>query len=159
MRIAIALIAALIVALAATLLLYVRLAPMDAESWHVDPATAPRPASPNAHVLRDGDGADGPPAFLTAPPGSVARALQAAVDAEPRVTRLAGAPSDGHVTYVQRSRLMGFPDAVSIRLDAAEGGGTRVTVFSRSRFGYSDAGVNAARVARWMAALEAALGP
>jgi uncharacterized protein (DUF1499 family) len=44
---------------------------------------------------------------------------------------------------------LGFPDAMSIRLHA-EGDMTRVEIFSRSRFGYSDMGVNAARVARWI---------
>jgi len=144
--------------LAAALLLYIRLAPMAAERWHVDPATAPRPSSPNAYILRDGDG-NGPAAILPAPPAETAHALQAMLEAEPRVTRLAGDPAEGHVTYVQRSRLMGFPDAVSIRLEPSGQDATRVTVFSRSRFGYSDAGVNAARVDRWMAALAAALGP
>jgi uncharacterized protein (DUF1499 family) len=54
------------------------------------------------------------------------------------------------MTYVVRSRIMGFPDAVSIRL-VPLADGTRVEVFSRSRYGYSDMGVNAARVARWIA--------
>lgn len=144
--------------LAAALLLYIRLAPMTADRWHVDPATAPRPSSPNAYILRDGEGADASAPVLPAPPAETARALQALLDSEPRVTRIAGDLAEGHATYVQRSRLVGFPDAVSIRL-TAEGVGTRVTVFSRSRFGYSDAGVNAARVNRWMAGLSGALGP
>ena len=132
---------------------------MDPRRWHVDPVMEPRPSSPNAYILRDSEGADAPAPIVPAQPAETARALRAVAEAEPRVKRLAGDPAEGHVTYVQRSRLVGFPDAVSIRLEAAGAGGTRITVFSRSRFGYSDGGVNAARVTRWVAALEAALGP
>ena len=52
---------------------------------------------------------------------------------------------------------MGFPDAISIRL-MPEGAGTKLEIFSRSRYGYSDLGVNAARVAAWIAALETQTG-
>lgn len=137
-------------------LLYIRLSPMDAERWHVDPSSAARPSTPNAYLLRDDDG-DAPAIVLPAAPADTARALEAVLETEPRVTRLAGSAAEGHVTYVQRSRLMGFPDAVSIRL-VPDGQGTRVIVFSRSRFGYSDAGVNAARVTRWLDLLRGALG-
>jgi uncharacterized protein (DUF1499 family) len=64
---------------------------------------------------------------------------------------IGGSPAEGHMTYVARSRIMGFPDAISIRL-VPVGEGTRMEIFSRSRFGYSDMGVNAARVERWIAA-------
>ena len=142
--------------LPAALLIYIRVSPMSVERWHVDPATAPRPDRPNAYLMRDGDG-DTPALILPTSPAEVAIALDQLLATAPRVTRLAGSAADGHVTYVQRSRIMGFPDAISIRL-SPEGDGTRVEVFSRSRFGYSDAGVNAARVTRWINRLEAALG-
>ena len=61
---------------------------------------------------------------------------------------------DRDATYVARTPLMRFPDAVSIKLTPA-GSGTRVAIFSRSRFGQSDFGTNRARVARIIAALEA----
>jgi len=147
----------LLLCLAAAGLLYIRLSPMSEARWHTDPATAPRPASPNFYALRDGDG-DGRAPILPAPPEEVATALEALMAATPRVTRLAGDPQAGHVTYVQRSRLMGYPDAISIRLTGVEGG-TRLDIVSRSRFGYGDAGVNAARVTLWVARLEAALAP
>ena len=95
---------------------------------------------------------------LAASPDRVAEALESVTAGAPRTTRLAGSAAEGWVTYVQRSRLMGYPDAISIRLTPVAGG-TRVSVFSRSRFGYGDAGVNAARVSRWMERLEAALAP
>ncbi len=137
-------------------LLYIRLAPMDVARWHVDPRTAPRPNTPNAYLLRDDNG-DGPAARFDAPVAQVAAVLEQIAANAPRTVRLAGRPADGFVTYVQRSRLMGYPDAISFRLDEVDGT-TRISVFSRSRFGRSDFGVNEARVTRWMAALAARLG-
>lgn len=147
----------LLLLLPVALLLYIRLSPMSVDRWHVDPSTAERPRTPNAYLVRDSDG-DAPALMLQASPEAVADALNRVLATAPRVSRLAGRAEDGLVTYVQRSRIMGYPDAISIRL-SPEGDGTRVEVFSRSRFGYSDAGVNAARVTRWMDRLEASLAP
>ena len=122
--------------------IYFRLAPMPAETWHVDPATATAPDSPNFTLRRGADAI-----MLPDAPATVAARLAATAEGE-GATLIAGALEDGFATYVVRSRLMGYPDAISIRLTGADGG-TRAEVFSRSRFGYSDMGVNAARVARW----------
>jgi hypothetical protein len=141
-------VAALVVALVAAGA-WVRLAPDDPARWHVDPATAEGTGKPNEALLR---GSDAP--FFAETPAALMARLDAAVMAEPRVSRLAGDPADGFVTYVQRSALWGFPDYVSVRA-APEDGGARLLVWSRSRYGYSDLGVNAARVERWLSALGA----
>jgi hypothetical protein len=125
---------------------YFRTVSMPPEVWDVDPARVTPPASPNFALLRGAEA----PLFGMAPDvlGLRIEAIAMAEGAE----RIAGDPALGQMTYVLRSRLMGFPDAVSIRLVPVEGG-TRMEIFSRSRFGYSDMGVNGARVARWIAAL------
>ena len=61
---------------------------------------------------------------------------------------LAGDPGE-HATWIARTALLAFPDYVSIRL-IPEGDGTRIVALSRSRFGYSDRGVNRARLGRWI---------
>lgn len=144
MRILITIIVLALVAVLAAAIWF-RTVPMPAETWHVDPATVTPPDSPN-YELRTG--ADAP--RLDGTPAEVALRLSNVAKAE-RATLIAGDPGTGFVTYVARSRVMGFPDAISIRLHP-EGDQTRVDIFSRSRFGYSDMGVNAARVARWIAA-------
>ena len=127
-----------------------RVMPMDAARYHIRPALAVPPSTPN-FALTVGDEALVLPRNLADVAADVA--LKAASDG---AVLLAGQPEDGFVTYVYRSRLMGFPDALSLTLDPTDEGGTRVQIFSRSRFGYSDLGVNAARVADWVAALQAA---
>ena len=127
-----------------------RVMPVDAARYHIRPALAV-PLSTSNFVLMVGDEALVLPRNLADVAADVA--LKAASDG---AVLLAGQPEDGFVTYVYRSRLMGFPDALSLTLDPTDEGGTRVQIFSRSRFGYSDSGVNAARVADWVAALQAA---
>jgi uncharacterized protein (DUF1499 family) len=144
-------------ALIGGLLVLIRTAPMPAARWHVDPETAPRPATPNFYMLRNGDG-DAPALQLAAAPADISAAIDAIMEARPRTRLLAGAASDGLVTYIVRTPLIGFPDAMSIRLTETETG-TRVAIFSRSRFGRSDLGANRARVAAIVADLSAAIAP
>lgn len=127
-----------------------RVVPMDAVRFHTRPALAVPPSSPNFALLRGADAV-----IVQAPPADVAARVVQKARAD-RATLLAGGPEAGFVTYVYRSRLMGFPDSFSLTLDPTDEGGTRVEIFSRSRFGYSDLGVNAARVADWVDALQAA---
>jgi hypothetical protein len=116
---------------------WVRVAPSDPARWHVDPATAPRPFTPNwAEVRRHVD----------APPEAVAQEIAARAEAE-GATRLAGDAL--FTTWIARTRLMRYPDYVTIRL-APEGDGTALVAFSRARFGYGDGGVNRARLRRWL---------
>lgn len=141
MRIVIYILVALAV-LTVAAAIYVRVAPIDAAQWHVDPDSATPPATPN-FVLLAGSGA----VLIDAVPLVVAGRIEAVAEAEGAVI-LAGSAAEGFVTYVVRSRIMGYPDFVSIRL-APEGEGTEMSIFSRSRYGQSDLGVNAARVQRW----------
>ena len=146
-----------VVALIGVLMLLIRAAPMPVARWHIDPETAARPGTPNFYLMQDGDG-DAPALHLAAPPAEIAAALDRIMDARPLTTLLAGRAVDGLVTYVVRTPVFRFPDAVSIRLSATETG-TRVSIFSRSRFGRSDLGANRARVAAIVADLRATMGP
>lgn len=137
---------------------YIRYAPIYPQQWHVDPAQAVRTGKPNDYLVAEGG--NQPPVVLQADRAAAAAALEAVVAAEPSTSVLAGNAAEGFVTYVQRSRLMGFPDIVSITLspvDTDARASTEVRIYARARDGHSDLGVNAERVARWLAALEARL--
>lgn len=131
------------------LLAYVRLAPLDAERWHKQSSATDmgETRSASGFVWRqavDGDGMD------------LMRKLDAIVVETPRTTRATGSVEDGKVTYVTRSRIMGFPDYNTIGLyDGPVGDGTDryLEIYSRLRFGRSDLGVNRQRVKGWLAAL------
>ncbi len=121
-------------------LAFVRLAPSDPAVWHVDLA-APGfdPAGGQVFCITP-DNRYGPVAD-----GALAR-LDAIALATPRTERLAGSPEEGRITWVTRSRLMGYPDYTTAQAMPGPG----LCVFGRQRFGSKDFGVNAARVGVWM---------
>lgn len=128
---------------------WVRFAPSDPARWHVAPSTAA--PGPGRFVVRPEGGDGALPARPEAPQALLER-LDAIALATPRTVRLAGTPAEGRITYVTRSRMIGFPDYTTV---AATSGpeGTVLSVFARLRFGRDDLGVNRARVEAWIAAL------
>ena len=130
--------------------LYVRMAPMRPADWHRDPTEADRTGRPNDYLV--GPAGDREAVVVDELPEALLARLDAVALAEPRTTRLAGSPAEGWVSYLQRSVVVGFPDVVNVRADP-EGSGSQLVVWSRSRFGQSDFGVNKARVDRWLAML------
>jgi len=62
-----------------------------------------------------------------------------------RVLQLAGSVAAGKITYIARSKWMGFPDYIT--LEWTDG---RLRVYSRLRFGQSDLGVNGRRLDAWL---------
>lgn len=141
---------------------WVRFAEDDPAVWHVEPLAGPHGGAPNVFLvspepverLDAGRQMRGP--GFGVPPERLARAVDAAALAEPDTVLLAGSVAEGHMTYVQRSAIMRFPDYISVRV-LADGEGSALAMLSRSRYGYSDLGVNEARLRRWLAAIEAQL--
>lgn len=133
-----------------------------------DPLTVEAPSSPNwaLSAPREVETASAPtretPIYATGPE-ELKAAFQAVAMADERVTPFAPLnqpDTDNQLfAFVQRSAMLGFPDVISVRvLDLGAGdAGQRASlaVFSRSVYGYSDFGVNAARVDRWLSALDA----
>ncbi|SEL31912.1 DUF1499 domain-containing protein [Pacificibacter marinus] len=120
---------------------YVRLSPMRSETWHVDPFEVQPPAQGGALDR------------FTAPlQAQVALdAFASVAQSTPRTTLLAGSLQEGRLSYVTRSLLWGFPDVTTIGVRETPDGAD-VAVFARLRFGKSDMGVNAKRIAAWRAA-------
>lgn len=78
--------------------------------------------------------------------------------ARPRVVQTAAEDASLTDTYVQRSALLGFPDTITVQFLATGPGHSSLAVYSRSRYGYSDLGVNKARIDSWLREL-AGSGP
>jgi len=124
--------------------------------WHVDPSQIELSGTPNE--------------FLAAPPGTTVAPADASTliypespsellarfdtiaRSHPRTSVVAGDLESLTITYVQRSRFIGFPDYVTVKAVALERGAALI-VYSRSRYGRSDFGVNRTRVEAWLAAL------
>ncbi|HEY9039712.1 MAG TPA: DUF1499 domain-containing protein [Roseovarius sp.] len=114
-------------------MVWIRLAPDDVARWHRLPAD-----------VSDLDMEGG---VMRLVPGDLAD-LDRIIRAEPRTYVLAGSVEDGMVTYVTRSKVVGFPDYTTVGQR-----GDNLAVHARLRYGRSDIGVNKARVERWLAAL------
>ncbi len=142
----------ILLALIVGMLLWVRVAPTDADQWHVDPETVQKGMRPNQYLMRDGADADS--LIFDMKPSDLAAKINEIALSQPRTVVLAGTPADSHVTYMQRSKLMAYPDYISVKVTAEEGGKSRLFIYSRSRFGRSDLGVNKARIRAWIAALK-----
>jgi uncharacterized protein (DUF1499 family) len=130
---------------------FVRLSPLDPARWHAEPLTATKLKGQHDWIVRPEGGDAVAPVYATDSVALMSRIEEVAL-AEPHTRVLAGSPKDGWMTFVQRSALWGFPDVISVRA-FPEGAGATLAIWSRSRFGEYDWGVNHARVERWLAAL------
>ncbi len=110
-------------------LAYIRLAPHEVARWH-------QPIGP----AQDADYAGGAVRVTIADDGALAR-VDAAARTLQRTEVLAGSVDEGRITYVTRSKWMGFPDYTTVEQD-----GDQVRMYARLRFGRSDFGVNRARL-------------
>ena len=154
-KVAVYVVAAVVLLIAGSMV-YFRAVSDDPAVWHVDPVTAGRTGRPNdVKALPPGLGeAEIRTEVRPVAPEALAERFHAVATAAPRVSVVGGGPDEAFTTYVQRSAVFGFPDYVSVRAVEVEGGAA-LAIFSRSRYGQSDLGVNRARVEDWLSRLEA----
>ncbi len=127
------------------------------EDWHIDPLTVERPASPNTYyvapqgIVESLVDLEAP--VYAAPAAIMAQAFNEYVLTQPNTKRLAGSVEELWLTYVQRTPTLKMPDYITVKFMDLEEGKSTIVVYSRSRFGYGDMGVNKARVDLWLQSL------
>lgn len=129
----------------------------------LDFATLERPRAPNTCLaLPPGCSArataDLESPVFSMPAERLEQAVLALADREPRTLHASSDAATRQHGFVQRSRLLRFPDEIVVRIVEQGEGASSLAVYSRSRCGYSDFGVNRRRVERWLAALREQLG-
>jgi hypothetical protein len=137
------------------LLGYIRFAPSDLARWHdtVILDVLCQGALPDVVIQQMGG------AFVWLSPQKGAadillQRLDAVAIATSRTTRLAGSVAQGKITWVTRSKIFGFPDYTTAKVQSGGPEGTAgLCVFGRLRFGQFDLGVNALRITGWIARL------
>ena len=139
--------------------IFFRMAGSDPAAWHVDPTTADRTGKPNDYLAAPAGVTEATADIETEPREIPTEELMFLFDAiarnAPRTDVLAGSVEGMHVTYVQRSLAFGFPDYITVKAVDLGEGRSGLVIWSRSRYGYSDMGVNAARVTNWLAKIGA----
>lgn len=123
-----------------------------------DMARLSRPGTPNTALAA-------PPGFTPAPdietrrysvpPERLYAAIRSVALAQPRTHLHAAFDVRMQAHFVARSALLNYPDLIAVQVTPESG----VILWSRSIYGRSDFGVNRARLAAWLAALDAALPP
>lgn len=133
-------------------LVYVRFAPDRLAVVHVDPLQTGESSARS--IYRNPPRA---PVFA-APPDAVFAAADGFILSWPGTTRHASGPAPFHASYVTRTRVLKFPDDLSIQVIETEGGAT-LAVYARSRLSGYDWGTNRARVQALLAHLKEQFPP
>jgi len=125
----------------------------------VDFATLQRPATPNTFLIAPQGFtpvmSDGEAPVYGVSVEKLKENWNAMIAAQPDVEKK-GESADGlQIDYVQRTRLMRYPDWITVRFiplpsNPETGNYSTVAVYSRSVYGHGDLGANQARVMAWL---------
>jgi hypothetical protein len=128
----------------------------EADLGPVDFNRLKRRSTPNDALICPADlcpaTADGQPPVYLVSEERLRAALAAFALAEPGVSlvyRLDGPGRAFQDRYIARSRLLRFPDTVSVLFIPLSETSSTLAIYSRSQIGRGDMGVNLARVRRW----------
>ena len=125
-----------------------RISSGDPDRWHIDPADADEPGRTGWRMI----GREAPRY-----PGDPTRILGVFTEIaleEPRVRLLDGDADEGMLTFLVRSKGLGFKDYVTVKA-VAEGPETKLGVISRAGSSAgTDLGRNRERLDRWLAELD-----
>ena len=131
------------------LMVWVRLAPVDAVALNAPPSLYGwDQGGPWDEVVPMEGGASLRLSTSKGAPSQLLAQLDAIALATPRTIRIAGSVDEGRITWETRSMIWGFPDYTT-----AEARPDGLYIHARLRFGRSDMGVNAARLEDWLAKL------
>jgi uncharacterized protein (DUF1499 family) len=126
----------------------------------LDVARLARPSTPNSALAAPAGFAPAPdlvtPTYAV-PPRRLFDLLRTVAAGRKRTFPAAEDPARLQARWVARSRLLNFPDIVDAQVLAAPAGDSRLVLYSRSVYGYSDFGANRARLRVWLGAIDAAV--
>jgi len=129
----------------------------DPAEWHVDPLTAERPVSPNTYFVAPQNMVDAlvdlEAPIYAVPAIIMANAFNDYVITQPNALAIDGSVDALWLTYVQRTPTLKMPDYITVKFIELEEGKSTIAIYSRSRYGYGDMGVNKARITAWLQSL------
>ena len=127
----------------------------------VDFATLQRKPTPNQYLLCPAamcvTQTDGAAPVYDVPVTKLQVVWDQMIAEQPRVEVQRRDITNMQIDYVQRSRLLRFPDLVTVRFVPVDDTHSTLAIYSRSVYGKGDLGVNRARVEEWLARLKSRL--
>ena len=133
-----------------SVLAYIRFAPNNPKKWHVNPSSAETTGKPNEFRLANDSALIYDISAL-----ELSKLVGEFIESQEHGKILAQSTDKTHTTYIQRSKLIGYPDYISVEITAKGNNQSKIEILSRSRFGYSDLGVNKKRINNLIAAIDA----
>jgi len=128
----------------------------------IDFATLERGPDPNQYLLCPKGmctaEADGEAPVFEVPVEQLQVAWDGMLAEQPRLQVLRREVTNVQIDYVQRTRLLRFPDLVTVRFVPIDDAHSTLAIYSRSVYGKGDMGVNRKRVEEWLARVQAKLG-
>lgn len=119
--------------------IFMRYASFDVKSLHVDPETVEKPGVGHA-LVRSTSKPKAP--IYNIPAALLAERIQLYMTSKARTAFLTGSQDNRHLTYITRSAIFAFPDALTVKVIDLGAGQSTVAVFSRQLYGVLDFGVN-----------------
>ena len=116
--------------------------------------TLTRPKTPNTFLLapegycENSEPDELAPCFKDFSATSLKSAFVRAIENEPRLVTLED--NEFAMEFRQRTPIMGWPDFITVYFIEAKNGGATLAIYSRSKYGRSDFGVNRKRIQRWL---------
>jgi Protein of unknown function (DUF1499) len=128
----------------------------------IDFATLQRDSAPNQYLLCPkgmcSAETDGEAPVFDVPVQQLQVAWDGMLAEQPRLQILRRDVTNIQIDYVQRSRLLRFPDLITVRFVPIDDAHSTLAIYSRSVWGKGDMGVNRTRVEEWLARLKARVG-
>src|SRR5690348_7295794 len=127
----------------------------------IDFATLQRKPTPNQYLLCPAAmclaQTDGAAPVYNVPVSKLQVAWDQMLAEQPRVEVQRRDITNMQIDYVQRSRILRFPDLITVRFVPVDDTHSTLDIYSRSVYGKGDLGVNRARVEEWLARLKVRL--
>ncbi len=128
----------------------------------VDFASLQRSPTPNQYLLCPADvcatETDGAAPVFAVTAERLQGIWELMIAEEPRVQEVRRDLATMAVDYVQRTRLLRFPDLITVRFIPVDDTHATLAIYSRSLYGKGDMGVNRARIEGWLAKLKTRVG-
>jgi uncharacterized protein (DUF1499 family) len=135
----------------------------SADMTGIEFATLVRPSTPNTYLVCRPDlcavPADAESPTFPRPADQLYDLIRRTLSSQPRTIIAEGEPDRRRLVLVQRSFVFRFPDTITIQVFELPDGHSTLAIYSASKYGRSDLGVNKARVTNWLALIQSAAAP
>jgi uncharacterized protein (DUF1499 family) len=132
----------------------------SADMTGIEFATLVRPGTPNTYLVCPPNlcavPADAESPIFQRPADQLYDIIRRTLPAQPRTTVAQDEPARRRLVLVQRSFVFRFPDTITIQAFDLPDSSSTLAIYSASKYGRSDLGVNKARVIKWLALIEQA---